>query len=226
MQKKKLAVRGQYTIYLVDGDSIRNSSAANEEFGEVAIHVDFPRLIPDKEIWIESDVPEKERHFLIASALKRLELMARGISKDKSYDIAIKFEKTLRKKSKSDAATGDIRESLYYEYDGFKIYLVRGMVVRDKYKTDFIEGGNHGAYPWIPAKEIWLEHGLAEDELPFVLAHEWVENQVIFMLNWTYNRAHTKVASPIEFELRRRGPVSKEEVIPLAMSLLNQMRLK
>jgi hypothetical protein len=224
--KKKLDVRGQYTVYLVDGDAIRDSSAANEEYGELAIHVDFPKLIPKNEIWIENDIEEKERHFLIANALKRLSLMGEGYSKDRAYDIALKFEKNLRKKSKADSASKDVKVSLYYQYEGIKIYLVRGEVVRDKYKTDFLEGGNHGAYKWIPENEIWLERGLADDELPFVLAHEWVENQVIKTLHWKYDRAHTDVASPIEFELRRRGPVSKEEVIPLAMSILKQMRLK
>lgn len=231
MQKTKLATYGPYTVYTVDGEEIRNSSEVNEEFGGNALHCDFPRLIPENEIWIENAITSDERQFLIAGAIKQLTLMKQGVPKDKANDMAMKFERNVRKKSKADSSNKDIRVSLYYEYDGVEVYLVRGMVVRDKYKTDFIEGANQGAYsgakdayPRIP-DQIWLEYSLDPDEMPYIMAHEFVERHLVKDLGYDIWKAYP-IGAKIEWELRRRGLVSKEEVIPLAMSLLNQMRLK
>ena len=227
MNKEQLAQYGPYTVYVVDGDEIRDSSEIDEEFGGCAIHVDFPKLIPVNEIWLEDDVNEGERQFLIASAIKRLTLMKQGVSKDKAYDEAMRFEKGLRKNS--DRSSKDIRVSLYYAYDGVKVYLVRGEVVRDKYKCDFIEGANQGAYsepkdayPRIP-DEIWLESGLDPDEMPYIMAHEFVERHLVKDLGYDIWKAYP-IGAKIEWELRRRGPLSKEDAIPLAMSMLNGRR--
>ena len=229
-KESKLGVYSDYTAWIVDGDAIRDSSQVNEEFGGCALHCDFPRLIPVNEIWIDEEIGEDERKFLVAGALKQLKLLKQGVSKSKSYDLAMQFEKNLRKTSKADSSSKDLRVSLYYEYDGLKVYLVRGEVVRDKLKTDFIEGSNQGAYsgakdayPRMP-DEIWLEQALDDDEKPYVMAHEYVERHLVKDLGWDIWKAYP-VGAKIEFELRRRGAVSKEEVIPLAVSILKQMRV-
>ena len=129
--KHQLAQYGKYTIYVVDGSEVRDSSKKNEDFGGSAIHIDFPKLIPENEIWIEDGVEEDERRFLIANALKRLQLLAKGYSKELSYDLALRTERDIRRNSRTDAHNGTVKVSQYYEFEGLKVYLVRGMVVPD-----------------------------------------------------------------------------------------------
>ena len=55
------------------------------------------------------------------------------------------------------------------------VWLVDGAVVRDLYKTDYTEGGHGYVYPWVPKPEIWVEATLERAELPFIVAHEYLE---------------------------------------------------
>jgi HK97 family phage portal protein len=64
---------GPYSVYLVDGQTIRTLTQAWHEFGEVAIHEDFPDLIPDAEIWIDNTTRHDEFFFLIHTAIERYE---------------------------------------------------------------------------------------------------------------------------------------------------------
>ncbi len=221
-QTTKLGQFGPIAVYQVDGEAVRNSSSANEEFGGNAIHSDFPSLIPENEIWIEDDVPKQEYQYLIPNGLYRYKLEAGGMAPGKAYDRAIEFERRLRGRG---TGSGDIRVRWLYSYGQYNIFLVNGFGVRDRYKTDFIEGGNHAVYPWIPYNELWVEVTLHEEEYPFIIGHESVEDYVISKFGWTYDRAH-RLASLVEYKMRERGEVSLEDAIPLAFDILRKMHIR
>lgn len=225
LDKKKIVVYGPYTIYLVNGEAVRNSSLANEEFGEFAIHNALPVLILENEIWIEDDVPKEEWRFLIANALFQLKLLAGGMSKDDAYDKALEYESELRQNAGSrKKETKDIREKILFSYGRYTLYTVNGFVIRNRYKTDFIEGGNHARYSWIPDNELWIESLLHEDEYPFIAVHEFIENMVMSHYSWPYDEAH-KLASKVEYKLRERKDVILTNCIPLALQTLVNMKI-
>ena len=219
---RQLGKYGQMTVYLVNGEAIRDSSLANEEFGTNAIHCDFPALIPAGELWIEDDVPQKEIQFLVVNGLARYRLMLGGMPQEKAYDRALELETRTRS---SGTGTKNISKQLLYTYGQYNVYLVKGFAVRDKYKTDFIEGGNHSAYEWIPQGEIWIEAALHENEYPFILGHEASEDYIITTFKLTYDQAH-KIASLIEYKMREHGQVSLEDAIPLAFHVMRKMQIR
>lgn len=225
INKKKIATYGPYSIYLVNGEAVRDSSLANEEFGEFAIHNVLPALIPENEVWIEDDVPETEWWFLIANALFQLKLLAGGMSKDAAYDKAIDYEAELRQNTEGHKkASSDIKEKLTFNYGRYSFWLVNGFVIRNRYKTDFVEGGNHSVYHWIPNNEIWIEAFLHDDEYPFIGAHEFVEDMAMSHYGWPYDEAH-KLASKVEYKLRERKDITLTNCIPLALQVLVSMKV-
>jgi hypothetical protein len=200
-----------YKIYLVDGETVRNSSNSAEEFGGVAIHSQFPDLIPKDEIWIEKDSSKNEIPLLVDTALYQLKQIAAGKSKDEAYAGAIRREKMERAKA-DYAARGhrvsnhilprDIYIKLYRTLaDGTKVWLVNGEEVRNHTKTDFIEGGHDYVYDFIPDGEVWLEDGLNADEMPYILYHEVTERKLMKDKNMDYDSAH-EIASEKEFKMR------------------------
>ena len=203
-----------YKIYLVDGESVRNLSSSAEEFGGVAIHPQFPDLIPKDEIWIDKDSSKNEIPILVDTALYQLKQIVTGKSKDEAYKEAIRREK--RERAKADYAERGHRPSshtlprdiyirLYRTlFDGTKVWLVNGEEVRNHTKTDFIEGGHDYVYDFIPDGEVWLEDGLNAEELPYILYHELVERKLMKEQKMDYDSAHD-IASDREYKKRRKN---------------------
>ena len=201
-------------IYLVDGESVRNLSSSAEEFGGVAIHPQFPDLIPVDEIWIEKDSSKNEIPILVDTALYQLKLIAAGKSKDEAYKEAIRREK--RERAKADYARRGHRQSehtlprdIYIKlyrtlFDGTKVWLVNGEEVRNHTKTDFIEGGHDYVYDFIPDGEVWLEDGLNPEELPYILYHEVTERKLMKDKKMDYDDAH-EIAADKEYEMRHKA---------------------
>ena len=206
--------RRDLKIFLVDGESVRDLSNSAEEFGGVAIHPQFPDLIPKNEIWIDNSSGKEEIPILVDTALYQLQQIAAGKSKDEAYKLAIRREK--RERAKTDlssrghktsdhALPADIYVRLYRTlFDGTKVWLVNGEEVRNHTKTDFIEGGHDYVYDFIPEGEIWIEDGLNAEEMPFVLYHESVERKLMKDKGMDYNDAH-EIASDKEYEARQES---------------------
>ena len=200
-----------YKVCLVDGESVRNLSSSAEEFGGVAIHPQFPDLIPRDEIWIDKDSGKDEIPLLADTALYQLKQIAAGKSKDEAYKEAIRREK--RERAKADYAKRghrssdrklpkDIYVKLYRTlFDGIKVWLVNGEEVRNHSKVDFVEGGHDYVYDFIPDGEIWLEDGLNAEELPYILYHELVERKLMKEQKMDYDDAH-EIASDKEYKKR------------------------
>ena len=212
IDKKLIDQYGKYKIYEVNGEQIRDISKADEEYGLVSIHPYFPKLIPATDIWIEDDVKEDERLFLISSALYALRLIEDGVKIGDAYDKAIKYEKKLRSSEKAskknpsktdDKADDDIYIKKYcgIKSDNLTVWLVDAEKVRDQYKTDYLEGGHGYVYSWIPNNEIWIENGIHNKEIPFIILHEFVERTLMKDKHMKYNKAH-EIAAKIEYSKR------------------------
>ncbi|MCK9557981.1 MAG: hypothetical protein M0R50_08085 [Candidatus Cloacimonetes bacterium] len=210
--KTPYSERRGYKIYLVDGGSVRNLSSSAEEFGGVAIHPQFPDLIPEDEVWIEKDSHKNEIPLLVDTALYQLEQIAAGKNKDEVYDAAINREK--RERGILDIiehgkkVNAKLPRSIYVEpycvlKDGSHVWLVNGEEVRNHTKTDFIEGGHGYVYDFIPKGEIWLEDGISEEELPYILYHETTERTLMKNSGMSYDKAH-EISADKEYKARQK----------------------
>ena len=194
----------EYEVFLIDDYKFRNHSIEMEEFGAFATHLDF-EIIPVNNIWISKYIQEKERDLFIENALKQLDMSMYGVDRMNAYETALVLEKNLRMKINGSTKNTleEVYSSVYHEFrwQGIKIYLVDGNVVRNLYKTDFVEGGHGYVYSWIPKGEIWVEMDLHPDEIPLMILHEMVERTLMKEKDEQYAYAH-KVAGKVEFSFR------------------------
>src|SRR4051794_36857148 len=69
LHKRRLFTHGDYTVFAVDPLAVRDMSQGDEEFGNFAVHDEFPRTIPKNEIWITDRIADEEGIFFIANAV-------------------------------------------------------------------------------------------------------------------------------------------------------------
>jgi hypothetical protein len=93
LNKRRLFVYDRYTIYSVDPLGVRDSSQEDEEFGNFAIHPDFPRLIPEREIWLSNRAAEAEGVFFVANALAQLCEQKGGAPPEKAHEAGLNVER-------------------------------------------------------------------------------------------------------------------------------------
>ena len=98
LRKTHMLTHGQYTAYAVDPLAVRDQSQSDEEFGNFAVHSEFPRLIPEEEIWVSNRIAQEEGLFFVANALARLRAMEEGESEDTAYEKGENVERFLRAK--------------------------------------------------------------------------------------------------------------------------------
>lgn len=216
--KTLLDTYGAFRVFLVDGEKVRGSSVAAQEFGESASHFTLPLVVPEGEIWIEDDVAPAERPFVISGALR--------IAAARDYDAGIRYEKHVRQKAglvDSDYQGELLSADCYVRQlgtlpNGVAVWLVDAEKVRDETKTDFIEGGHDLVYHWLPPKTIILDADLHADELPLILDHEATERRR--MANgMKYLKAHD-FADKEEFSARQHGaPEWAKELVTLGHCL-------
>lgn len=211
VDKKLIDQYGKYKVYTVNGETIRNLSKKDEEFG-LSYSFKYFGIIPKNEIWIEDDVKENERPILIYIELYKLKLIDSGMEKWDAYHKAEKMDKKLREKMDKNS-NKKVDDNIYKkEYCKIKdaevtVWLVDGEKVRDNWKSDFMEGGHNYVYKWIPNNEIWIEDGLKDKEIPFILIHEFVERTLMKEKKMKYDDAHN-IAAKVEWNKRPNG-VSK-----------------
>lgn len=211
--KRFLGRYGQYLAYVVDGEYVRNLSRQAEEFGNSGTHLDYPELVPSGEIWVEDDVPAGERHFLVAGALAELRAVEAGATKDEAYESGVALQRKMREiesglpnhpERHNEKPPREIYVRRPGSLPGVAVWLVDGELVRDLFRTEFLEGGHGYVYPWIPNNEIWLEDGVHPSELPFILIHEYTELLDMRDRGTEYEVAHDR-ASAVEFKARVSG---------------------
>jgi hypothetical protein len=178
----------EYCIMTVNAFGVRDLTEHDEEFTNLAIHSDFPDLIPEREIWIDERLFDNEGLFAIANALMQLREQGRGIAANKAYQSALKVEQFLRErfegvKYRDGRPHKRVPRQIYCrryailpDVNGpITVWMIAGNLVRSFYKTDYVEGGHGYVYNWVPQSQIWIEHDLAAAELPFIVAHEYTE---------------------------------------------------
>ncbi len=204
--KKPTEHEGKKIVY-VDSEKFRSSSLKNIEFCTIAIHDDFPKYIKKNEIWIDHNIKEKEIPKLLKGISSRLNFLKNKNNPDAAYKKGLEKEKEIRKKNPEK-----INPKKYCVLNDSKgkisVFTVSGEAIRDRFKTDFSQGGHGYVYNWIPKLEIWLERE-EKDEYPFILAHEYVEMILMRDRKMTYDEAHD-IASKIENELRKKGFSEKD----------------
>ena len=221
LKEKLIGKYGKYKVFYVNGDLVRNMSHKMEEFGSSSNH-HFLSDIPENEIWIEDNVKKTELPFIISTELYCLKKIGLGVEKWKAYHEAEKHSKSERERVEHIHASqtnkpGDpsvyISKYGHIEDEDITVWLVDGEKVRDRYKTDALEGMHGYVYLWVPNNEIWLESGIHSVEYPLILLHEYVERIIMKYKHVKYNKAHT-IAAKVEFS-KRPNKISKKEALSL-----------
>jgi hypothetical protein len=248
--KKLIGKWGKYSIFTVNDLEIRNKAEYAEEFSDYGVNIGKKGLrtlnfkfIPKNEIWIAKSIKPDERHYIISNALEYIRGIERGMDPGNSYENAIKKEQSVRtknvinkyhiksKNTKFAPLHKDIPEKVYLKKYGVikddsetvNIFIVKGEVVRDLYKTDYVEGGHYYVYNWIPKEEIWIENIVSQEEIPVIILHEFLERILMKYKKFQYVRAHV-AASKVEFE--HRGIFNKKDALSLTKSIVMSKLLR
>jgi hypothetical protein len=215
----------KYQVYLVNDAEFRSLSPAAEEFAGFATSHD-QKFVPKHQIWISDKVSDKDRFFYINNALAQLRKMEEGKSCSEAYDYAIKLERKLREQvdhiefqphADGDQIPKAVYKAKYGEMnDGgeqIPVWIINGEMVRDLYRTDYVEGGHGYVYRWIPKSEIWIEDCVREEEIPYILIHEFVERELMKYQHMKYAQAHS-IAAKVEF-IHRQTHLTKAKVLDI-----------
>lgn len=210
---------GPVRAWEVDGPFIREN--IDIEFTNFGIAPDFP-WIPENELWLDLETHPDERRFFIDHMLTQWRYLHKGYSNAYALNKAYAVERSERLKS------GD-RSKIFFEHkahpenthvrligktdDGFEVWLVIGRLVRSSYFIDFVDGGHHLVYPWVPENEVWIDDDVQPKEWPYIILHELHERRLM-ALGWGYPRAHSS-ASRHEW-IYHQHPMD----LPLALSNL------
>ncbi len=84
------------------------------------------------------------------------------------------------------------------------VVSVDGAIVRKYIDPQFVEGGHHRVYDYIPEGHIWLDNKHDPVELPFILNHEINEHELM-QKGYSYDDAHDHVIAIEKKERRAAG---------------------
>lgn len=215
VRKKYEVTLCDYRICTVAAYGVRESCLEAEEFTLLGTREEFSGVVPGGEVWISRRHFPREGIFLVSHAIARLGAHRRGLAEDEADRAGLDAERHVRanvtgEEFRDGKPHRTVPEKLYERLyatipdpDGpIKVWLIDGYYARCWYKTDYAEGGHYAVYPWVPAREIWLEKDTDPRELIFILAHEYLELRMMRDGGLGYDRAH-EIASKIEFQLRR-----------------------
>jgi len=219
LNKKRIFTHPECTVYSVNGLAMRNVAQPDEEFGNFATHEEFPHVIPKGELWVSEKTVGEEGLFFIADVLARLHAKANGAAPATAYEIGLKVERCLREKILGTHYRGGrphkrVPPELYLGHyltlpdkrSQVAVWMVDGNLVRSLYKTDYTEGGHGYVYRWVPKSEIWIEEAVDRREIPYIVAHEYLERQLMRDQKLDYAKAHA-ICSEVEFSLRKEGTI-------------------
>ncbi|MBI1872128.1 hypothetical protein HYS10_01780 [Candidatus Collierbacteria bacterium] len=215
--RKLIDKYGNLEIWEIDGEKLR--SEKDIEFTNYGMWPDFG-YIPKNELWLDVEKNPDERQFFIDHMLAQWTVNKTTGDNAKAIDKAYKVEVAERKKAGDKAKVFDtkghphpakVHQKLLGKTDaGLEVWLINGRLVRSSYFIDFVDGGHHYVYPWVPEKEVWLDDDLSPKEYPYVLLHE-LNERVRMGQGWSYNRAHPD-SSKIELYCHHHPHHLKEEL--------------
>ncbi len=218
---KKISEVAGFTVWLVNGYFIRRK--IEKDFTNYAQHYQF-KFIPKDEFWIDVEsTKRKETEYYIQSMLLMNKLIKEGIPRKKAARIACEIEEAEREKSKrikkiekekkdEQKILKKIHKKLIKRVSGgkYKVWIVKGELVRALFYTDFTQGGHEFVYDFVPKGEVWIDDDLYKKEIPFVLIHELHERRLMSQ-NMSYEKAHAK-ANILEYSCRNK-PEKTQEVL-------------
>ncbi len=213
--KRHVLSQGGYEVYAVDAFAVRNISKVDEEFTHFATYRDFEGLIPEGEVWVSESLLATEGLYFVANAIAQLRRAEAGVPDETAYEAGLNVERILRRRLDGARYRGGrphkrVPQAVYVEdyltlpdsKFAIEVWRIDGGVVRSLYKTDYTEGGHGYVYPWVPKGQIWVEAALHRAELPFILAHEYLELRLMRDDGMDYDPAH-ETCVKVEFDLRR-----------------------
>jgi len=194
--KKLIEKYGDLEIWEIDGEKLR--SEKDIEFTNFGLWPDFD-YIPKNELWLDVERDPDERRFFIDHMLAQWKTLQKTGDNDKAIAKAYKIEAAERAKAGDKAKIFDKAKHAHPEKvhlkklaettAGLVVWLINGRLVRSAFFIDFVDGGHHLIYPWVPEKEVWLDDDLDPAEYPYVLLHE-LHERMLMAKGWDYNHAH------------------------------------
>jgi hypothetical protein len=85
---------------------------------------------------------------------------------------------------------------------GLHLVAVDGTYVRNRWDSDYVQGGNGFRYRFVPKGELWIDWATPKSEWEFVFFHECYETERM-RAGLSYERAHMG-AKRLENKARRR----------------------
>jgi hypothetical protein len=73
---------------------------------------------------------------------------------------------------------------------GLEIIVVDGTYVRNHIQSDYVAGGTHGRWKFIPKNEIWIDDVFPESEWAYNAFHECTEGYLMMSKGMDYEKAH------------------------------------
>lgn len=110
----------------------------------------------------------------------------------------------------------------WLSFDGIKFILVDGEQIRNQTDPDFVLGGNHGRYDWIPSNEIWIDKGQDPAGYLPTAVHEYSELTAMETYGCDYEDAHENYALPLESYIRNHEKQSPIETMRLIQGILEE----
>lgn len=218
--KKLIDKYGDLTVWEVDGEKIREK--LDIEFPNFAMWPDFD-YIPKNELWLDVEKDPDERQFFIDHMLAQWIVLKSGGDNGRAVSKAYRVERSERRKAGDKDHVFDshghphpdkVHIKLLGKTDsGLSIWLINGRLVRSAFFLDFMDGGHHLVYPWVPEKEIWIDDDLVSKEYPYVILHE-LHERLLMSQGATYNKAHP-LASKIELYCHHHPHHLKDELARL-----------
>lgn len=162
---------------VVDGNKIRNNldiecpPFAQRQGDPLCFNVRI--YIPEDEIWIDhAYVDEYQDMYNWEFGLKDLVGKKYLVARNKK----IQELTEIRKKIGILPADYVIKES---KVKDISTVFVKGNLIRKYFDPDFIFGGHHYVYSYIPTDQIWLDIKVDPEEIPFVYLHEKIERDLM-----------------------------------------------
>ncbi len=215
--KKLIDKYGELEVWEVDGEKIREK--LDIEFPNFAMWPDFD-YIPKNELWLDVEKDPDERQFFIDHMLSQWVVLKSGKDNAEAVNKAYRVEHSERRKtgdkdhvfdSQGHPHPSKVHKKLLGKTDtGLSIWLIDGRLVRSAFFMDFMDGGHHLIYPWVPEKEVWIDDDLVPKEYPYVILHE-LHERMLMAKGWSYNKAHPD-SSKIELYCHHHSHHLKDEL--------------
>lgn len=222
--RKLIEKYGDLEVWEVNGEKIRKD--LDIEFPNYAMWPDFD-YIPRNELWLDIEKDPDERQFFIDHMLAQWIVLKSGRPNAEALNKAYRVERSERYKAgdkkivfdtKGKPHPGKVhRKKLGVTDNGLTVWLINGRLVRSAFFIDFMDGGHHLVYPWVPEKEVWIDDDLVPAEYPYVILHELHERDLMSQ-GFSYNKAHPQ-ASKIELYCHHHPHHLKDELARLGYHL-------